>query len=41
MSESTTSAAPPKPLPAPRDQNLRDLADCIRALAMDAVQNCQ
>jgi transketolase len=38
MSESTISAAPPKPLPAPRDQNLRDLADCIRALAMDAVQ---
>jgi len=37
MPESTTLAAP-KPLPAPRDQNLRDMADCIRALAMDAVQ---
>ena len=29
----------PKPLPAPRDQHLRDMADCIRVLAMDAVQN--
>jgi transketolase len=38
MPEPTTLAAP-KPLPAPRDQNLRDLADCIRALAMDSVQN--
>jgi transketolase len=28
----------PKPLPAPRDPHLRDLADCIRVLAMDAVQ---
>ncbi|WP_428487608.1 transketolase [Rhodopila sp.] len=37
MPEPTTASAP-KPLPAPRDQNLRDLADCIRALAMDAVQ---
>ncbi len=37
MPEPTTTAAP-KPLPAPRDQNLRDMADCIRALAMDAVQ---
>jgi len=26
------------PLPQPRDPHLRDMADCIRALAMDAVQ---
>jgi transketolase len=36
MPDGTTA---PKPLPAPRDPHLRDLADCIRALAMDAVQN--
>jgi transketolase len=29
----------PTPLPAPRDPHLRDMADCIRVLAMDAVQN--
>jgi transketolase len=28
----------PKSLPAPRDWHLRDMADCIRVLAMDAVQ---
>ena len=28
----------PKPLPAPRNQHLRDMADCIRVLTMDAVQ---
>ncbi len=28
-----------KAVPKPRDQHLRDLADCIRALAMDAVQH--
>jgi transketolase len=26
------------PIPAPRDPHLRDMADCIRALAMDAVE---
>jgi transketolase len=31
----------PKPLPAPRDQHLRDMADCIRVLAMDAVQQAK
>jgi transketolase len=31
----------PKPLPAPRDPHLRDMADCIRALAMDAVQQAK
>ena len=28
----------PKTVPAPKDQHLRDLADCIRFLSMDAVQ---
>ena len=27
-----------KPIPAPRDPHLREMANCIRALAMDAVQ---
>ena len=36
MPDGTTA---PKPLPAPRDPHLRDMADCIRALAMDAVQH--
>jgi transketolase len=40
MPDSTTASAP-KPLPAPRDQHLRDLADCIRVLAMDAVQQAK
>ena len=31
----------PNPLPAPRDQHLRDLANCIRVLAMDAVQQAK
>jgi transketolase len=31
----------PKSLPAPRDQHLRDMADCIRVLAMDAVQQAK
>ena len=38
MSNSMTDA---KPLPAPRDQHLRDLADCIRALSMDAVEQAK
>ena len=34
-----TAANPDKgKLPAPRDPHLRELANCIRALAMDAVQ---
>lgn len=32
------SPAPAAPLPPPRDPHLRDLADCIRALSMDAVE---
>ena len=31
----------PKTVPAPRDQHLRDLADCIRFLSMDAVQQAK
>ena len=31
----------PKPIPAPRDQHLRDLANCVRFLAMDAVQQAK
>ncbi len=30
-----------KPVPKPRDQHLRDLADCIRFLSMDAVQQAK
>ncbi|MBY5886755.1 transketolase (plasmid) [Rhizobium leguminosarum bv. trifolii] len=31
----------PKTFPAPKDQRLRDLADCIRFLSMDAVQQAK
>ncbi|UIJ84087.1 transketolase [Rhizobium leguminosarum] len=31
----------PKTFPAPKDQSLRDLADCIRFLSMDAVQQAK
>src|ERR1700748_816676 len=37
-------AAPPpaaRTVPKPRDQHLRDMADCIRFLAMDAVQHAK
>jgi transketolase len=30
-----------KPVPKPRDQHLRDMADCIRFLSMDAVQQAK
>jgi len=30
-----------KPVPTPRDQHLRDMADCIRFLSMDAVQQAK
>jgi transketolase len=39
MSDNTSSA--PKTVPAARDQHLRDMADCIRFLAMDAVQQAK
>jgi transketolase len=41
MAENTSSAQTALSIPAPRDQNLRDLADCIRFLSMDAVQNAK
>jgi transketolase len=39
-----TTAVPPAPfktVPKPRDQHLRDMADCIRFLSMDAVQQAK
>ncbi|MEK6347004.1 MAG: transketolase [Burkholderia sp.] len=35
---SAATAASPKTVPAPRDPHLRDMANCIRFLSMDAVQ---
>ncbi len=40
MADSETPPAP-KTVPAPRDQHLRDLANCIRFLSMDAVQQAK
>ncbi|WP_144108216.1 transketolase [Paraburkholderia sp. BCC1886] len=39
--QSSASASTPKGVPAPRDQHLRDMADCIRFLSMDAVQKAK
>jgi len=41
MTESTSPAAAPKTFPAPRDPHLRELANCIRFLSMDAVQKAK
>jgi transketolase len=41
MPDSTTPSSDNKTLPAPRDPHLRDMADCIRVLAMDAVQQAK
>ncbi|HEX9534355.1 MAG TPA: transketolase [Stellaceae bacterium] len=41
MSTATPSAATASPLPAPRDPKLRRMANGIRALAMDAVEQAQ
>src|SRR5436309_14784805 len=38
---STTAAAAPAPLPAPRDPKLRHMADALRVLAMDAVEQAK
>jgi transketolase len=38
---STTAAAAPAPLPAARDPKLRHMADALRALAMDAVEQAK
>jgi transketolase len=40
MPDSTT-AIEPKAIPKPRDPHLRELANCIRALAMDAVEKAK
>ncbi|MGA7809961.1 transketolase [Bradyrhizobium sp.] len=41
MSDSTVAPASRIILPKPRDPHLRELANCIRALAMDAVQQAK
>ena len=43
MSSASPDAAPApfKSVPAPRDQHLRDMADCIRFLSMDAVEKAK
>src|SRR6516165_6197802 len=41
MSNDTTSASPAPPLPSPRDPKLRRMANAIRALAMDAVEQAK
>src|ERR1700751_6058437 len=41
MSTATPSAATASPLPAPRDPKLRRMANAIRALAMDAVEEAK
>ena len=40
MADATTNPAV-KTFPKPRDPHLRDMADCIRVLAMDAVQHAK
>lgn len=41
MADMNSPKAPYKTVPPPRDENLRDLADCIRFLSMDAVQKAK
>jgi transketolase len=41
MSNATTAAAAASPLPAPKDPKLRRMANAIRALAMDAVEQAK
>ena len=41
MAEASSDQAAPKTVPAPRDQALRDMANCIRFLSMDAVQRAK
>jgi transketolase len=41
MSNATSAAATASPLPAPRDPKLRRMANAIRALAMDAVEQAK
>ena len=37
----TSTPSTPKQVPAPRDPHLREMANCIRFLAMDAVQQAK
>jgi transketolase len=41
MSTTATAAAAPPPLPAARDPKLRHMADALRALAMDSVEQAK
>ncbi len=41
MPDSTSIQSAPKTVPAPRDPHLRDMANCIRFLSMDAVQQAK
>jgi transketolase len=41
MGDSKSTQPAPKTVPAPRDQHLREMANCIRFLAMDAVQQAK
>jgi len=41
MTDATPTPPAPKTVPPPRDPHLRDLADCIRFLSMDAVQQAK
>jgi transketolase len=41
MTNTSSNQAVPKTVPAPWDQHLRDMANCIRFLSMDAVQQAK
>ena len=41
MADSPSTRTAPKAVPAPRDRHLRDMANCIRFLSMDAVQQAK
>ena len=41
MTDAASTPSVPKTVPPPRDQHLRDMADCIRFLSMDAVQQAK
>ena len=41
MTDATSTPPAPKTVPPPRDQHLRDMANCIRFLSMDAVQQAK
>src|SRR3954471_24410930 len=41
MADAISNQATPKSVPTARDQHLRDMANCIRVLSMDAVQQAK